>query len=100
MKIDVPGRVRNISLPASRPLLPLFEAIINSIQAIEDAKQQSGAITIEVIRDTSATLLEIDKGSRDIVGFIVTDDGIGFDDENFSAFQTSDTTYKAERGGK
>ncbi len=100
MKTDVPGRVRNVSLPASRPLLPVMEAIINSIQAIEDAKEPNGAIVIRVFRETSPSLLDEDKGSREIVAFEVLDNGIGFTDENFAAFETSDTTYKADRGGK
>lgn len=100
MKTDVAGRVRNVNLPASRPLLPLFEAIINSIQAIEDAKEPNGAITITITRDTSAQMFNTDKASRDIKAFEIADNGIGFTDDNFSAFQTADTTYKADRGGK
>ena len=83
-----------------RPLLPLFEAIINSIQAIEDAQEQNGVISIRLIRDEAAPLFESDKGSADITGFEIVDNGIGFDDNNYSAFSISDTTYKADRGGK
>lgn len=100
MKTDVAGRVKNVNLPTSRPLLPLFEAIVNSIQAIEDAGEQNGAITIRLIRDDSPTLLENDKGSAEIVAFEIVDNGIGFTEENYLAFSTSDTTYKADRGGK
>ncbi len=100
MKIDVAGRVRNVPLPTSRPLNPLFEAVVNSIQAIEDARRGDGKVSIKLVRDLSPTLLELDKGSRDIVSFEITDNGVGFNDDNFAAFQTSDTTYKADRGGK
>lgn len=100
MKTDVPGRVRNVNLPSSRPLLPLFEAIINSIHAIEDAHEPDGVITVRVYRDTSPLLVEVDKGTRDILSFEIIDNGIGFNEENYVAFQTSDTTYKADRGGK
>jgi hypothetical protein len=79
--------------------MPLFEAVVNSIQAIEDG-QREGKIYIRILRDTRPTLLEIDKSSRDIVGFEVEDNGIGFTEENFNAFSTSDTTYKADRGCK
>lgn len=81
-------------------MLPLFEAIINSIQAIEDAQEQNGVISIRLIRDEAAPLFESDKGSADITGFEIVDNGIGFDDNNYSAFSISDTTYKADRGGK
>ncbi len=100
MNTDVAGRVRNVQLPASKPLLPLFEAITNSIQAIEDAGENSGRIVIEVVRDASKLLPGSERHMADIVGFVVRDNGIGFTPENFNAFSTSDTTYKASRGGK
>ncbi|MDP2930668.1 MAG: ATP-binding protein [bacterium] len=100
MKMDVVGRVKNVQLPISKPLLPLFEAIMNAIQAIEDAKEEHGKIDVEVIRDNSPTLLAEDRGIADITGFIIKDNGIGFDEKNYEAFLTSDTTYKASRGGK
>lgn len=100
MKIDVAGRVRNVILPTSRPLLPLFEAIVNSIQAIEDTGEDNGSITIKLIRDSTPSLLEVEKSSRDITAFEITDNGIGFTNANFAAFSTSDTTYKVDRGGK
>lgn len=35
---NLPGRIRNTNLPKSHALLPLFEAVVNSIHAIEDAQ--------------------------------------------------------------
>ncbi len=47
MQTDIQGRVRNVSLPVSKPLLPLYEAIVNSIQAIEDlGETRNGRIDI------------------------------------------------------
>ena len=101
MNTDVAGRVRNVQLPASRPLLPLFEAITNSIDAIEDAGEENGQIEIEIIRDTTSLFTDsTDRVLAEITGFLIKDNGIGFDDQNFQAFSTSDTTYKASRGGK
>lgn len=99
MRLDIRGRIRNVNLPTSRPLMPLFEAVVNSIQAIEDNRQQ-GTIHIRIIRDQTPSLVEIDKSNRDIVGFEIEDNGVGFNDDNFNAFTTSDTTYKADRGCK
>jgi len=79
--------------------MPLFEAVVNSIQAIEDSKHE-GKIHIRILRDQSPTLIEVDKSSREIIGFEIEDNGIGFDEDNFNAFSTSDTTYKSERGCK
>ncbi len=100
MNTDVAGRVRNVQLPTSKPLLPLFEAIINSIQAIEDANEPRREIRITIIRDQSTLIAQSDLHTADIVEFVVLDDGVGFDESNYNAFTTSDTTFKASRGGK
>lgn len=103
MITDVAGKVRNTPLPMSKPLLPLFEAISNSMQSIEDAKEENGRIDIEVLRDTMLTsknTASSDRQLADIIGFAIKDNGIGFDDQNFKSFETSDTTSKASRGGK
>jgi len=102
MNTDVAGRVRNVQLPTSKPLLPLFEAVINSIHAIEDAdaNAKDGRIEVEVFRNTESLFADSDRSHAEISGFLVKDNGIGFDDQNFEAFITSDTTYKASRGGK
>ena len=100
MKIDVSGRVRNVQLPTSKPLLPIFESIINSIQAIEDAGESNGKIDITVIRDPNTLFSQTDQQLADISSFEIIDNGIGFDESNYEAFTTSDTTFKANRGGK
>jgi hypothetical protein len=101
MRTDVAGRVKNTTLAASKPLLPLYEAVVNSVQAIQDAHEESkGRITIRILRDNEHLLGEQDAGFGDIIGFEVIDNGVGFNEENYRAFETSDTTYKAERGGK
>ena len=52
MRTDVAGRVKNTTLAASKPLLPLYEAVVNSVQAIQDAHEESkGRITIRILRD-------------------------------------------------
>lgn len=100
MNTDVAGRVRNVQLPATKPLLPLFEAIINSIHGIEDAAEGHGRIEIEVFRNAQTLLLDSDRSQAEISGFLVRDNGIGFNEQNFQAFTTADTTYKVNRGGK
>lgn len=53
--IDLPGRVKNFELPRTKPLMPLFETIVNSIYAIEERQQNddkvNGYINIEIIRE-------------------------------------------------
>jgi hypothetical protein len=87
----------------------LFEAIVNSIHGIEEAGNQSdkGRITIEIIRKDKQSLLELDSTAKkrrgpdtheDITGFKITDNGIGFTDENMKSFETLDSDYKAKKG--
>jgi hypothetical protein len=101
MNIDVRGKIANTNLPASRPLLPLFDAIVNSIDAIEDRGQAGGRITATVVRDTAQQLLQPDGPDlRPVIGFRIEDDGIGFTDENYKSFDTAESTMKRPRGGK
>jgi hypothetical protein len=100
MKIDVEGKVSNTTLAVSKPLLPLYEAIVNSIQAIEDAGLTNGKITIDVRREDQQVIEGEDPAIRSVTGFDITDNGIGFNDDNFVSFNTSDTKFKAKRGGK
>jgi len=39
MKTNLSGRLRNTSLPASHGLMPLFEAVVNSIHSIEELSE-------------------------------------------------------------
>ena len=51
MDTNLRGRLRNTSLPKSNGLFPLFEAVVNSIHSIEDAKRTgSGRIKVNVLR--------------------------------------------------
>ena len=104
IKTSLPGRVRNTNFPKSRPLMPLFEAIINSIQAIEDSEKSTdeGLIKIAIKRDVEQPMLtkEIPEQYPQIIGFSIEDNGVGFTDKNFSAFQTLDTDYKRNKGGR
>lgn len=101
------GRLRNTSLPKSHALLPLFEAVVNAIQAIDEAHDGMGAATvqIEILRAEQPPLPGADHelgtpALAPIVGFEVRDNGEGFHDPNFDSFQTLDSEYKSARGGR
>lgn len=101
MDVDIRGRVANVKLSRSRCLLPLFEAIMNSLHAIEEAQATDGRIEIRVERDKSQkSLFEDDTSSFPVSGFVVIDNGVGFTDHHFRSFCKSDTTEKFKRGGK
>lgn len=102
--INLAGRVKNFPLPKNRPLIPLYEAVVNAIHAIEERHTEdysfsNGKVTIEILRSAQLALsntIEV----LPIEGFRITDNGIGFNERNMNSFLESDSTYKAEIGGK
>jgi DNA topoisomerase VI subunit B len=95
MQIDLAGRVKNTHLSPSKVLWPLFEAITNSIHAIEDAGIDNASIHIMIERDNTQPLL---KGTdfASIKNILIEDNGIGFNNDNFNSFRTSDSTFKVK----
>jgi hypothetical protein len=101
---DVEGLLRAIGLPAKRALIPLFEAISNSLHAIEERfphDSNLGNVDVELI------------GSRDLHGnhgadalawpihaLVITDNGSGFHKENLASFQQVYSRRKFGIGGK
>jgi hypothetical protein len=99
MRVDLAGKIRNTTLPKQKALLPMFEAVVNSFQAIEESTYRSIPASIEIVVRRDPVLKGLDaEGGVD--GFSINDTGVGFNDLNFDAFFTSDTQYKANRGGK
>ena len=99
IKIDLANQVRQTVLPQWKPLLPLFEAVMNSFQAIKDAglAKDAGMVTIGVFRETDNLFKD---ETPPIVGFEITDNGVGLDDENFNSFNTAFSRRKVLHGGK
>lgn len=101
--ISLRGRLNNFNLPKNQPLLPLFEAIVNAIHAIEERKREAsdikGRIEIKIIRDDQVMLSDFGE-LPPIHSFYVSDNGVGFNEPNLESFMMSDSTYKAEYGGK
>ncbi len=106
-KSNIANKVRNTKLPKTRPLMPLFEVISNSIHAINEAKKNNllkpqGEIIIQLIRNGDETTLkklpEIDN--YPINSILVIDNGIGLNDENLTFFTETDTDHKLDIGGR
>ncbi len=97
LKTSLAGKIRNLRHFKSEALLPVFEAVVNSIQAIEEAGNLSqGVISVKVKRDLRQGNLRFDDDDSlpPITGYEIEDNGIGFNDDNFESFETSDSTYK------
>ena len=97
MKFDVVGRINNMRLPDGKTaiLYSVYEAVSNSIHAINDRFGEENAAAQGKV-DVDIT---VDDDS-DIEAISISDNGIGFTDENLRSFETSDSRFKYQRGGK
>lgn len=100
------NRVNKLHLPKTKPLLPLFEIVSNAIHAIEEKRvidtSLVGLISIKTIRNGEELALKqvSDIEVYPINSFIVIDNGIGLNNENFVSFQEFDSEKKLDIGGK
>lgn len=83
---------------------PIIEAIVNSIEAIKDkpAGNSDGWIKLKFFRNQEGLGLKIDGESVTprVTSVEITDNGVGFNDENYESFNTLHSDYKMSRGGK
>jgi hypothetical protein len=94
IQTDLTGKINNLPHFKSEALLPLFEAVVNSIQAIEDRQDgDRGSIVVGIERNPQQVLDGIRDGIAPIEGFTIEDDGIGFDERNYQSFLTSDSKH-------
>lgn len=101
------GRVRNTSLPKSHALLPLLEAVVNGLQSIDARHKEDIEHGLLVVRIERSGQAEFDLSGgqgrpplKSIVGFSVEDNGVGFNDDNMRSFETLDSEFKADLGGR
>jgi hypothetical protein len=85
-------------------MMPLFEAISNAIDAIEEKGRgtgpRSGSIRVKLIAAIDDLVKQAGDGALIVDGFEVSDDGVGFTDLNFAAFEEAHTLSKLKLGGK
>lgn len=106
METDINGVIKALRIDKKRWSLAVIEAVVNSIQAIEDRKkiedQESyvGKISIEIDRDTiQPSASDEVTGLRKPIAVRVSDNGIGLDEDHFKAFTKAHTSFrKAGRG--
>lgn len=104
-KSNIANKVRNTTLPKTKPLLPIYEAISNSIHSIGEVakiKPINGRIIIRLIRNGSEEILKEleDIDIYPIHSIEINDNGIGFNNDNITYFIEADTDHKIEIGGK
>ena len=105
LNTSLKGRLRNTNLSKTNVLLPIFEAVVNSIHSINERIQKIGDIKIldsyikvKLLRSPQMNL--DGKLKSESIGFEIIDNGIGFNSENFQSFKTLDSEYKISLGGK
>src|SRR5690554_1951130 len=99
LQTNLKGRLRNTSLPKSHGLMPVFEAVVNSIHSIEEkGNAEIGKIVLRINRATQGGLDLDVKALPPITGFTITDNGCGFDETNFKSFETLDSNHKIDKG--
>ena len=99
---DIKGIIRELALSPSDFLTPLYEMVVNSIQAIEERKDDKsrGKITIEIVRDAAQGSLFPNQTNFPIKSVIVSDDGVGFTKENYKSYSIAYSAKKQKLGGK
>lgn len=93
---DNAGRIENISLAPNvkNAIFPLFEAVMNSIHAIEERFGPDGLAQGRI----EITLHGDEQG--EYTGFTVKDNGVGFNVDNLTSLRRFDSRKKAKLGGK
>ena len=101
--ISVAGQVGQIRLAQSKALWPLFETVVNSIQSLEDTDESAKRITVEARRDSTIQVKIGPDGSQTeepsrFVEFVVTDNGNGFNSENYQSFLQAYSQFESKEG--
>ena len=101
MDTNIKGLVRTLDLRHSQGMMPLYEAVSNSMDAITDraGKLTDGRIDIFLLRKEDLAASGTDE-LQPIDGLRVVDDGIGFDEQHLASFREAYTEHKLKSGGK
>ena len=97
LKSNLKGRIKKVK--TTNFLVPLFEAVSNSVHAIQEVNSEVGTIKITIIRKPNQAVMGANE-EIPISGFRISDSGIGFTDENMASFEEADSLYKESKGGK
>jgi hypothetical protein len=101
MLTNIRGLVDRLDLAPSRGVMPLFEAISNAMDAIEErhGNPAGGSIRIRLLASDDLVRQAGDE-TPVIDGFEVIDDGAGFNEANTASFGEAYTLTKVKVGGK
>jgi hypothetical protein len=96
LKENLKGRIDNLAMSPSyaNTLIPVFEAIMNSIHSVQERFGEEWARKGKI----RVTVHQEDEGNPH--SFTIEDNGQGLNNDNFESFQTYDSRYKISKGGK
>ena len=98
---DIEGIIRELNISEEDVLYPFYEAVVNSIQAINECKNCSdGKISVYIERDKSELSLFEECSQYPISSIRIVDNGVGFTPINYESFGKAHSTKKADLGGK
>ncbi len=101
LSTDIEGIIKELSISEADVLYSFYEAVINSIQAIEERTNFSdGKISVYIERDKSEPELFEQYSQYPIKSVTIIDNGIGFTSANYESFGKAHSTKKAHLGGK
>ncbi len=99
METPIKNIVESVDLTPRDAMLPLFECVVNSIISLIRSKHTDKEIQIKIIRGNIPTQTNIGN-IKTIDSIVITDNGIGFNEDNFKSFGTPFTKINKEYGCK
>lgn len=99
MEVDLNGVVAS-DKSRTTAYLAIVEAIVNSLQSIEESGRNDGRIIVKLIRSGHAPLEMGENALPHIDSVQIIDNGIGFTRKNRRSFGTLFSTHKKIIGGK
>ncbi len=99
MFVPIQNIVDAVDLTPKDALLPLFECIVNSIISLMQSDQTSKEISIRIVRGDLPSQTSADD-VKTIDSILITDNGIGFTEDNYKSFETPFTSLLREHGCK
>jgi hypothetical protein len=99
MVVPVQNIVETVDLTPQDALLPLYECVVNSIISLIQTKEPRKEIQVKIKRGDNPSQLST-SGIKTIYSIIITDNGIGFHDNNFKSFETPFSKINKEFGCK
>lgn len=101
MEVPVKYLVETVDLTSEDVLLPLLECVVNSIISLQKSTipDKDKKIQIKVERGLPPETLNFDNVDT-IDSFKVTDNGVGFNTENYNSFNTPFSQHNSDSGCK